>query len=230
VGKLEFGVWDQMQTYEVFQAKSAADVYDKHIQQAQLMEKAGFEYYWTLEHQGSYVGAVTSPSVFLTAVARHTEKLRLGTMIWQLPFHNPVRLAEEVAMLDHLSHGRAEFGAGIGVHEHEFIRWGLNYYDRQEMGEETMDIIEMAWSGEPVTYNGRFYKFEDALVQPLPYQQPSIPSGRPCTARGPLSGVPSAATTWPRTSTRTTAWPRSSLTGVGCGGRRGTRALCRGSS
>jgi len=175
VGKLEFGVWDQMQTYEVFQAQSAADVYDKHIEQAQLIEKAGFGYYWTLEHQGSYVGAVTSPSVFLTAVARHTERLRLGTMIWQLPFHNPVRLAEEVAMLDHLSRGRAEFGAGIGVHEHEFIRWGMNYYDRQEMGEETMDIVEMAWSGEPVTYDGKFYKFNEAMIQPLPYQKPSIP-------------------------------------------------------
>jgi alkanesulfonate monooxygenase SsuD/methylene tetrahydromethanopterin reductase-like flavin-dependent oxidoreductase (luciferase family) len=175
VGKIEFGVWDQMQTYEVMQAGSAADVYERHIQQAKLMEEVGFDYYWTLEHQGSYVGAITCPSVFLTAVAQHTERLRLGTMIWQLPFHNPIRLAEEVAMLDHLSRGRAEFGAGIGVHEHEFIRWGMNFYDRQEMGDEAMDILEMAWSGEPVTYHGKFYHFEEALVQPLPYQQPNIP-------------------------------------------------------
>ena len=170
MGRLEFGVWDQMQTYEVLQAAKAADVYEKHIQQAKTIEEAGFDYYWTLEHQGSYVGAVTSPSVFLTAVAQHTERLRLGTMIWQLPFHNPVRLAEEVAMLDHLSRGRAEFGAGVGVHEHEFIRWGLNYYDRQEMGDEAMDILEAAWSGKPVTHHGKFYDFEEALVQPPPYQ------------------------------------------------------------
>lgn len=175
MGKLEFGIWDQMQTYEVMTAASAADVYDTHIRQAKLMEAAGFGYYWTLEHQGSYVGAVTSPSVFLSALARETESLRLGTMIWQLPFHNPVRLAEEVAMLDHLSHGRAEFGAGIGVHEHEFIRWGMNFYDRQEMGDEMMDIIEMAWSGTPVTYRGKFYDFEDALIQPQPYNKQGIP-------------------------------------------------------
>jgi alkanesulfonate monooxygenase SsuD/methylene tetrahydromethanopterin reductase-like flavin-dependent oxidoreductase (luciferase family) len=175
VGTIEFGVWDQMQTYEVMNAASAADVYDAHIRQAKLIEAAGFGYYWTLEHQGSYVGAVTSPSVFLAAIARETESLRLGTMIWQLPFHNPVRLAEEVAMLDHLSRGRAEFGAGIGVHEHEFIRWGMNFYDRQEMGDEAMDIIEMAWSGKPVTYHGKFYDFEDALVQPQPYNPNGIP-------------------------------------------------------
>ena len=175
MGKLEFGVWDQMQTYEVMNAASAADVYERHIHQARLMEEAGFEYYWTLEHQGSYVGAITSPSVFLAAVAQHTEKLRLGTMIWQLPFHNPIRLAEEVAMLDHLSRGRVEFGAGVGVHEHEFMRWGMNYYDRQEVGDEVMDIVEMAWTGEPVTYHGKFFDFEDALVQPLPYQKTGIP-------------------------------------------------------
>jgi alkanesulfonate monooxygenase SsuD/methylene tetrahydromethanopterin reductase-like flavin-dependent oxidoreductase (luciferase family) len=171
---IEFGFWDQMQTYETFHA-STADVYDKHIAQARMMEEAGFEYYWSLEHQGSYVGAVTAPSVFLAAVARQTERIHLGTMIWQIPFHNPIRLAEEVAMLDNLSHGRAEFGAGIGVHEHEFIRWGMNFYDRQEMSEEAMAIIEMAWTGEPVTYHGKFYNFEEALVQPQPYQQPRVP-------------------------------------------------------
>ena len=67
--QLEFGVWDQMQTHEVLTASSAAEVYEKHIQQAQLMESVGFEYYWTLEHQGSYVGAITSPQIFLTALA-----------------------------------------------------------------------------------------------------------------------------------------------------------------
>ena len=145
------------------------------MQSPRLMFMAGFEYYWTLEHEGSYVGAVTSPSVFLAAVAQHTEKIRLGTMIWQLPFHNPIRLAEEVAILDHLSRGRAEFGAGVGVHEHEFMRWGMNYYDRQEVGDEMMDIVELAWSGEPVTYDGKFFHFKEAIVQPQPYQRPCIP-------------------------------------------------------
>jgi alkanesulfonate monooxygenase SsuD/methylene tetrahydromethanopterin reductase-like flavin-dependent oxidoreductase (luciferase family) len=146
------------------------------------MFMAGFEYYWTLEHEGSYVGAVTSPSVFLAAVAQHTEKIRLGTMIWQLPFHNPIRLAEEVAILDHLSRGRAEFGAGVGVHEHEFMRWGMNYYDRQEVGDEMMDIVELAWSGEPVTYAGKLFHFKEAIVQPQPYQRQASLSGRRCIA------------------------------------------------
>ena len=176
MNQLEFGVWDQMQTYEVLNAYSASDVYETHIRQGQMMEKAGFGYYWTLEHQGSYVGAVTSPQIFLTALARHTEHIRLGTMIWQLPFHHPIRLAQDVAMLDHLSHGRAEFGTGIGVHEHEFMRWGMNFYDRQEMVEEALDIIELAWKGDgTVTYEGKFWQINEAIVQPSPYQKPHPP-------------------------------------------------------
>lgn len=162
-----------MQTYEVFNANTAADVYDTHIRQAKLMESVGFDAYWTLEHQGSYVGAVTSPQIFLTAVAQNTERIRLGTMIWQLPFHHPIRLAQDIAMLDHLSHGRVEFGTGIGVHEHEFIRWGLDFYSRQEMGEEMLEIIEQAWNGDgTVTYDGKFWKFDEAMVQPMPFQKP----------------------------------------------------------
>ena len=66
-------------------------------------------------------------------------------------------------MLDNPSHGRVEFGSGIGVHEHEFIRWGLNFYDRAAMSEETMKIIEMAWSTGEVTFEGKFWKFDEAL-------------------------------------------------------------------
>ena len=172
---LEFGVWDQLQLYEVQQARTAADAYELHFRQAQLIERVGFEYYWSLEHQGSYVGAVTAPTVYLAALAQHTERLRLGTMIWQLPFHNPVRLAQDVAMLDHLSRGRAEFGTGIGVHEHEFIRWGVNFYERREMSEEALDIIEMAWREGTVTYEGKYWQFDEALIEPMPYQQPHPP-------------------------------------------------------
>ena len=68
----------------------------------------------------------------------------MGAMIWQLPFYQPVRLAQEVAMLDQLSRGRVEFGTGVGVHEHEFIRWGVDFYQRTDMAREVLDIVKMA--------------------------------------------------------------------------------------
>ena len=62
-------------------------------------------------------------------------------MMWQLPFYHPIRLAQDVAMLDQLSRGRVEFGTGIGVHEHEFIRWGVDYYQRAAIAGEVLDIV-----------------------------------------------------------------------------------------
>ena len=175
--ELEFGAWGSVKHYDIENNYGgvAAGAYDEHIRQARLMDELGYKYYWIIEHQASYVGAITSPSVFLTAVARETEQLHIGAMIWVLPFHNPIRLAEEIATLDHLSHGRVEFGTGIGTHEHEFIRLGLDYYARREMGDEALDIIERAWTQPEVTYHGRFWDFEEMLPRPFPFQKPHPP-------------------------------------------------------
>jgi len=170
--KLDFGLWDGLGGYEMDQSATAAEVYDRHIALAELIERIGYHSYWIIEHQNSPVGQITSPSVYLTAIAAHTTTLRFGAMVWQIPFHNPLRLAEEVAMLDNLSHGRVEFGSGIGVHEHEFMRWGLDFYKRAPMSEEAMKIIEMAWSKGEVTYKGDFWTFDEALPAPMPYQKP----------------------------------------------------------
>lgn len=173
--QLDFGYWDALGAYHMSRAPRVADVYDKHLDRAAHIEELGFHSYWVIEHQNSPVGEITSPSVYLTAVAMRTSAMRIGAMIWQLPFHNPMRLAEEVAMLDHLSHGRVEFGTGIGVHEHEFIRWGLDYYQRAPMSGEAMDIIVKAWTEPEVTYEGKFWKFDEALPAPKPYQEPHPP-------------------------------------------------------
>jgi alkanesulfonate monooxygenase SsuD/methylene tetrahydromethanopterin reductase-like flavin-dependent oxidoreductase (luciferase family) len=174
---LEFGAWGAVKHYDIDEAYGgvAADAYEDHIRQARLMDELGYKYYWIIEHQASYVGAITSPTVFLTAVARATEQMHVGAMIWVLPFHNPIRLAEEVATLDHLSHGRVEFGTGIGTHEHEFIRLGLDYYARREMGDESLAIIERAWTQPEVTYHGRFWDFDEMLPRPFPFQNPHPP-------------------------------------------------------
>ncbi|MDA1035417.1 MAG: LLM class flavin-dependent oxidoreductase, partial [Chloroflexi bacterium] len=175
--KMEFGAWGSVKNLDIEEnyGGEAAGAYEEHIRQARLMDELGYQYYWIIEHQASYVGAITSPTVFLTAVARATEQIHVGAMIWVLPFHNPIRLAQEVATLDHLSHGRAEFGTGLGTHEHEFIRMGLDYNDRQMMGEESLQIIERAWTQPDVTYKGKFWQFDEMLARPWPYQKPHPP-------------------------------------------------------
>jgi alkanesulfonate monooxygenase SsuD/methylene tetrahydromethanopterin reductase-like flavin-dependent oxidoreductase (luciferase family) len=130
---ITFGVWDAFGAYEVSRFPVQADIYEQHIREVQLAEELGYRYYFIIEHQNSPVGQITAPSVYLSAVARETTRIRMGVMIYQLPFHNPMRLAQEAAMLDHLSHGRLEFGAGLGTLEHEFMRWKLPYDERREM-------------------------------------------------------------------------------------------------
>ncbi len=173
MAKLEFALWDAVS--DASGDAVVADVYDDHIRLAQRLEELGFHSYFVIEHQNSPVGRITAPSVYLTAVARATSKLRVGAMIWQLPFYNPLRLAEEVAMLDQLSRGRVEFGTGVGVHEHEFIRWGVDYYQRTAMSQEVLELVKMAWTQEEVTYEGKYFHFDEALPNPKPFQKPYPP-------------------------------------------------------
>jgi alkanesulfonate monooxygenase SsuD/methylene tetrahydromethanopterin reductase-like flavin-dependent oxidoreductase (luciferase family) len=152
-----------------------ADVYEEHIRLARRIEELGWHSYFVIEHQNRPGANVTAPSVYLTAVAAATSRLRIGAMMWQLPFYNPMRLAQEVAMLDQLSRGRVEFGTGIGVHEHEFIRWGIDYYQRAAISEEVLQIVKMAWTRDEVTFDGKYFHFDEALPNPKPYQLPHPP-------------------------------------------------------
>jgi alkanesulfonate monooxygenase SsuD/methylene tetrahydromethanopterin reductase-like flavin-dependent oxidoreductase (luciferase family) len=172
--KLEFAFWDAVPEGPPPEG-AMADVYDNHVRLAQKLESLGWHSYFTIEHQNRPGANITAPTVYLTAVARATERLRIGTMMWQLPFYNPMRLAQEVAMLDQLSRGRVEFGTGIGVHEHEFIRWGVDFYQRAAISAEVLKVVKMAWTQPEVSFEGKYFKFEEALPNPKPFQQPHPP-------------------------------------------------------
>src|SRR5579859_2959447 len=172
MGALDFAFWDAIP--HTASGVGIADEYDAHIRLAQRIEALGWHSYYVIEHQNAPMGT-SAPSVYLTAVARATSRLRLGAMMWQLPFYQPLRLAQEVAMLDQLSHGRVEFGTGIGVHEHEFVRWGVDYYQRAAISEEVLTIVKMAWTQAEVTYTGKYFTYDEALPHPKPFQQPHPP-------------------------------------------------------
>jgi alkanesulfonate monooxygenase SsuD/methylene tetrahydromethanopterin reductase-like flavin-dependent oxidoreductase (luciferase family) len=175
MGKPEFGTYDNFAVYEMATAPVAADVYERHIREVEMAEDLGYKYYFIIEHQNSHVGQLTAPTVYLSAVAQRTSSIRFGVMIHQLPFYHPMRLAEDAAMLDHLSRGRLEFGTGIGVSEHEFMRWNIPFHERRQMSEEALEIIIKAWTQDEVTYHGKYWQFDEALPVPMPYQQPHPP-------------------------------------------------------
>jgi alkanesulfonate monooxygenase SsuD/methylene tetrahydromethanopterin reductase-like flavin-dependent oxidoreductase (luciferase family) len=146
--------------------------YGALIRKVQLAEESGYGYYFVIEHQSTTYPGVTAPNVFLAAVAQATERIRLGAMVYQLPFHHPVRLAQDIATLDQISRGRVEFGLGYGVAVGEFESWNVDFAQRREMGVEAMEIIREAWRGEPFSYAGRYWTIKDAIAQPTPYQKP----------------------------------------------------------
>ena len=151
------------------------DYYEQTFREVQLEEQLGYHYHLVVEHQGNNVGQCQSPTVYLSALARRTSTIRIGGMIFNLPFHNPMRLAQDAAMIDQLSRGRFEFGVGVGTREHEFVRWKLPWDERRVMGPEALEIIKKAWTEESVTYEGKYWKFDEAIPLPKPYQKPHPP-------------------------------------------------------
>ena len=170
---LEFGVMDGFG--DIARYASAAEGYEQHMRDAVLAERLGYRYYFFVEHQNATFNFVSSPSVYLASLARETSTLRFGPMVYQLPMYHPIRLAQDAALLDNLSHGRLDFGAGFGIQAHEFIRWKLPFGERRAMGEEVMDIVLKAWTQDEVTYAGQYWSFDEALPKPKPYQQPFPP-------------------------------------------------------
>ena len=104
---------------------SAADLLRRAHRDAVDAERLGYRYYFFIEHQNAPFAYISSPNVYLAALARETTTLRFGPMVYQLPMYHPIRLAQDAAMVDQLSHGRLEFGAGYGTQAHEFVRWNL---------------------------------------------------------------------------------------------------------
>lgn len=172
--KLEFGLFDAFAEVELVD-QATADAYDEHIADAQLAEQLGYGYYFFIEHQNAPFACITAPSVYLAALARATTTLRIGPMVYQLPMYHPIRLAQDAATVDQLSHGRLEFGVGYGTRTYEFEPWNLKFEDRREMGVEALEIVIKAWTEEHVTYEGAFWSFNNALPRPKPFQQPHPP-------------------------------------------------------
>lgn len=138
-------------------------------------EELGFDSVWPAEHHFSEYGYCVSTAVMLSALTEVTQRIRLGTGIVVLPFHNPIRVAEEFALLDLMSNGRIDFGVGRGYQPHEFRGYGVDQSKSRGMFNEALEVILQAWTRERVNFTGVHYRFEDVTVRPKPLQKPHPP-------------------------------------------------------
>lgn len=143
-------------------------------------EDLGFDSIQPAEHHFSEYGYLASPQVSLAAVASRTKRLRLGTGVVVLPFHNPIRVAEDFAFLDLLSDGRVDLGVGRGYQPMEFQGFGIDQSRSRQMFAEAVELIKRCWTEERVTFHGEFYHADDLWVRPEPVQKPHPPIYMAC--------------------------------------------------
>lgn len=169
---LEFGIFD---TFSATDPGSYAELYRDHIDDARIAERTGYKYFFFIEHQNAGFNCVSSPTVYLAALAAATQSIRIGAMVFQMPLNHPVRLAQDTAMIDQLSRGRLDFAIGYGTRIGEFAPWGFDFAKRREMGVEAMEIVRRAWAEKKFSYEGKYWQFKDAHPQPRPFQTPHPP-------------------------------------------------------
>jgi natural product biosynthesis luciferase-like monooxygenase protein len=143
------------------------------VEQTAYAEQLGFDSVWLAEHHfHSFGGLFSATPVIGAAIAQRTTRMRIGTAVVLLPYHNPLRLAEDYATLDCLSGGRLEFGIGHGFVKWEALTFGIPLDDLRERFRENLDVILKAWRDPKLDHTGRFYNYQGVQVWPRPLQEP----------------------------------------------------------
>ncbi len=151
---------------------SESKAFDEAIEQCVAADELGYKSVWFAEHHFSGVGIVPDPLLLLAAVAQRTRRIRLGTAISILPFHNPVRLAEQAAMVDVLSGGRLELGVGRGSQPKEFLGFQARPSESRERLKEGLEMISRLLGGEKLTFSGKYFSCKEIELHPRPIQKP----------------------------------------------------------
>jgi alkanesulfonate monooxygenase SsuD/methylene tetrahydromethanopterin reductase-like flavin-dependent oxidoreductase (luciferase family) len=141
-----------------------------------LAEDLGVDSVWLAEYHFNVDRSVLSaPITVASAIAARTQRMRIGLAVHILPLANPVRVAEEVATLDHISRGRVEFGVGRGTFPNVHEGYGVPFHESRGRFEESMEVIRDAWTKETFSFHGKHFDCTDVSVAPRPYQEPHPP-------------------------------------------------------
>lgn len=155
--------------------RSVPAFYTEVFQQIEAAEAFGFHSVWFAEHHFSSYGVCPAPPVLLAAAAQRTNRIRLGVAVSVLPFHNPLEIAEQYAMVDIVSNGRLDFAVGRGYLAHEYAGFRIAREESAGRFDEALTILEKAWSGETFSFDGQYFHYGPLTLNVLPVQQPRPP-------------------------------------------------------
>jgi alkanesulfonate monooxygenase SsuD/methylene tetrahydromethanopterin reductase-like flavin-dependent oxidoreductase (luciferase family) len=168
---LQFGLFDHLDS----DGTALGDMLETRLKLVETADREGFYGFHMAEHHSTPLGWVPSPSVFVSAAIQRTKSLRIGPLVYVLPMYHPLRVYEEICMLDHMSKGRLMFGVGRGAAVVEHQRYGIDPARAPAMYHEAFAVIMKACDSDVLNFEGQFYNFKDYLVQAKPVQRPHPP-------------------------------------------------------
>ena len=169
---MEFGIFLE---FPIREGGTEKEAFDESFILVDAAENLGVDSLWLAEYHFSPGRVLASPITILSNIAARTERIRLGTAVVLLPLANPVRVAEEIAVLDLVSGGRVEFGIGRGTFPNVHEGFNSPFAESRGRFEESLEIILKAWTNETFSFEGEYYNLKDLTVTPKPYQTPHPP-------------------------------------------------------
>ena len=185
-------------TFFFFQAPPGhrhADIIHRELEQVEWSEELGFDEVWFTEHHFIDYGLSVDPASLAASAASRTRRVRIGLAAAILPFHHPLRLAEQMALVDIISHGRLDVGVGRGNRPAEFAGYRVPQIESRDRFDETVEVMRRAWTEERFSFHGRFFDFDDVRVIPKPVQQPHPPLYQVCVSKDGIENT--ALRGWP---------------------------------
>ena len=199
---LAFGVFDHLD----HSGAPLRDFYEDRLRLTELYDQLGFYCYHVAEHHATPLGMAPSPSVYLAAVAQRTRRLNFGPLVYTLPLYHPIRLIEEICMLDQMSGGRFQFGVGKGISPIETRYYGVDPDNSAKMMIEAFEVLMRGLQNRRLDFAGAFYNFKDVPLELEPLQKPHPPlwygAGTPQSVERPAATGMSIVTNAPTAVTR----------------------------
>jgi probable F420-dependent oxidoreductase len=172
--KIRFGLWYDFRNPPQWR-QSPDRLYGEILDQIAWGENNGFDDVWLSEHHFIEDGYLPSILPIAAAIAARTKRIRIASGVILMPFHNPVRLAEDIAVVDVISGGRLELGLGVGYKLEEFKSFGVPFNERGARTNEAIGIVRRLLDGETVTVKSKFFDFNNIKITPEPIQRPHPP-------------------------------------------------------
>ncbi len=170
---MKYGIFDHIERRSDVEL---AQQYEERLQLVQAAEEGGFYGYHVAEHHHSPLCLAPNQAVYLAAVAQRTKTLRFGPLVYVLPLHQPIRLLEEICMVDQLSDGRMQIGVGPGTGGGtEFAMWGGDAGENRDRFEETLEVLRRGFQCEFLTHHGKYFNYDDLWMELRPKQTPHPP-------------------------------------------------------